>query len=394
MRVATSYSLAADTGLAAVEAAASLVDALPTKPNIVVVYATENHARASLIEAIGAAAPSAHIFGGTSCGGVMTEAGFHQGPNGAVGLLGISDPDGAYGVGSAPLNGGAFDAAAQAIQNALNAADRTYEAPVLIWCSQPPGCEEAVIAGIQSVVGAKTPIVGGSTADELVAGNWRQFSSDGVLQDHVVVAALFPSARFGAAFQSGFAPAGDEGVVTRATGRRVLEIDGEPAFEVYNRWTGGAMLSVDDGMNFARSAANPLGRVAGEENGVPMYLLSHPASIDIKEGLSLFTDITEGDRIHLMRGSPDSLVARAAIVVRDALVTSGCCDVTVLGGLVIYCGGCMVHVRDRMGDVASQVSVAMRAPFLGVFTFGEQGALIDSANRHGNLMVAAVTFGR
>ena len=65
-----------------------------------------------------------------------------------------------------------------------------------------------------------------------------------------------------------------------------------------------------------------------------------------------------------------------------------------LGGLVIYCGGCMLHVRERMPEVVDQVVKAMGgAPFVGAFTFGEQGAIIDNCNRHGNLMVSALTFG-
>ena len=44
--------------------------------------------------------------------------------------------------------------------------------------------------------------------------------------------------------------------------------------------------------------------------------------------------------------------------------------------------------------VARQVAQEMNgAPFLGAFTFGEQGAIIDSSNRHGNLMVSALAFG-
>ena len=53
----------------------------------------------------------------------------------------------------------------------------------------------------------------------------------------------------------------------------------------------------------------------------------------------------------------------------------------------------MLHVRERMGEVAAEVSAALGgAPFLGAFTFGEQGAIVDSCNRHGNLMVAALAF--
>jgi hypothetical protein len=125
-----------------------------------------------------------------------------------------------------------------------------------------------------------------------------------------------------------------------------------------------------------------------------MFVLSHPALLGTGGDLSLFTDIRTGDVVHLMRGSPDSLVKRAGLVVEDACAMGGWRRAETLGGLVIYCGGCMLHVREQMDEVVDQIRAAMPgAPFLGAFTFGEQGAIVDSCNRHGNLMVSALTFG-
>lgn len=394
MRIASSFSVEAPSEGAADKAIAGLLHRLGGEPDLLIVYATEHQAAPDLIARLRAGAPGAQIIGGTSCGGVMTEAGFHAGPHGALGLLGIADAAGAYGVGATPLGDDPSRAAAAAIEQAVAAAGRDYEAPVLVWCSQPPGCEEAVIAGIQSFVGPGTPIIGGSSADEAIAGQWREFSTDGVLDNHVVVAALFPSVRHGAAFQSGYAPTEHVGVVTRADARQVIEIDGEPAAAVYSRWTDGAVSADEAGMILAKSTPTPLGRVAGEKDKVPMFVLSHPALMGAGGDLSLFTDIAEGDRVHLMRGSPESLVRRAAVVVRDACANGGWRGAEAVGGLVIYCGGCMLHVRDRMPEVAAEViQVTGGKPFLGAFTFGEQGAIIDSCNRHGNLMVSALMFG-
>lgn len=394
MRIASSYSLSAETGAAAAEAAGRLLERLGGQPDWVVVYTTEHHAAPELIHALRAVAPQAQVIGGTSCGGVMTESGFHASADGAVGLLGVCDPEGSYGVGAEPLGQDAFGAGARAIERALAAAGREFEAPVLVWCCQPPGSEEDVIEGVQSIVGARTPIMGGSSADDSINGGWRQFTSDGVLQDHVVVAALFPTAAHGTAFQSGYAPSEHGGVVTKALHRQILEIDDQPAAAVYSRWTEGGISASDTGMILAKSTATPLGRIAGEQNGVPMYVLSHPALMGAGGDLSLFTDIVEGDRIQMMRGSPESLVQRAGVVVKDACANGGWAGAGARGGLVIYCGGCMLHVRERMTEVADQIVAAMDgAPFLGAFTFGEQGPIIDSCSRHGNLMVSALTFG-
>lgn len=394
MKIATAFSLADCAEQAAFETSRDLHRRLGGAPQLLVLYATEHRAEPSLLAALRAHLPGVQIVGGTSCGGVMTEQGFHSGPEGAVGALGVIDAEGAYGVGAAPLAQDPKAAGALAVERALAAAGRDFEIPNLVWCCQPPGCEEDVLAGVQSVIGAQTPVIGGSSADESIAGAWRQFATEGVLLDHVVVAVLFPTVRHGAAFQSGYTPSGLYGVVTRAQDRQVLEIDHQPAGEVYGAWTDGVVGADGAGAILAMSTPTPLGRVAAEVQGVPMFVLSHPALLGVGGDLSLFTDISEGDVVHMMRGSPESLIKRAGLVVDDACAMGGWDAGDSLGGLVIYCGGCMLHVRDQMDEVVDQIRHAMPgAPFLGAFTFGEQGAIVDSCNRHGNLMVSALAFG-
>lgn len=394
MRTASAFSILPETGPAIGEAADSLLAKLGRRPDIVFIYATEHHAGPALTAGLAAALGDQRMIGGTTCGGVMTEAGFHAGEAGAVGLFGLCDPDGAFGVGFAPIGDDAHAAGVAATAAALADAGRDFESPSLVWCCQPPGSEERVLSGIEEVVGAKTPVIGGSSADEAIAGAWRQFATGRILDDHVAVAALFPSSPHGAAFQSGYAPTEHVGAVTKAHDRQVLEIDHRPAAEIYSAWTEGGVDAAAEGPILAKSTPTPLGRIAAEVSGVPMFVLSHPSMVGAGGDLSLFTDIQVGDRVHLMRGSPDSLVKRAGVVMADAVKLGGWGPGKSAGGLVIYCGGCMLHVRDRMEEVAAEVRLNLPdAPFLGAFTFGEQGAIVDACNRHGNLMVSALAFG-
>lgn len=394
MRLASTYSLLGDSAIAADAAIKALLEKLGGAPDLLMVYATENHATDALMETVRRLLPGTPVLGSTSCGGVMTEAGFHSGPDGALGMLGICDPQGDYGVGSAPLGDDPYAAGVAAISAALAASGRDFESPMIVWCCQPPGREEAVMEGIQSVIGRHTPIIGGSSADEEIAGLWREFSTEGVLTEHVVASVWFPSAPHGTAFQSGYAPTLRFGTVTQAQGRQVLTIDDRPAAEVYGEWTDGDVPASVSGMILAKSTPTPLGRLVGALDGVPMYALSHPAIVGKAGELSLFTDIAEGDKIVMMRGSAESLVKRAAVVVNDAQAAGGWPRGKTRGGMVIYCGGCMLHVRDRMHEVAAQVAEAMDdAPFLGAFTFGEQGPVVEGDSRHGNLMVSGLMFG-
>jgi hypothetical protein len=97
-----------------------------------------------------------------------------------------------------------------------------------------------------------------------------------------------------------------------------------------------------------------------------------------------------------MKGSKDALVTRPKRVVESALrnTPAGGHDERIVGGLVIYCAGCMLTIKDRMGEVVESFASAMgaRIPFLGGFTFGEQGCFFGGENRHGNLMISVLLF--
>lgn len=349
----------------------------------------------------------AALIGGSSSGGVMTD----KGPTGSggVGLLLVDDPQGDYGVGSAVLGEEPAQAAQAALMKALDDADCPGQLPALIWVYQAPGSEEAVMAGLRQIVGDRCPIYGGSAADNDVSGRWTQMGSDGVLKEGVVVAALFPSAQIRQYFGGGYEPAGPSGVVTRVTdtrsaheqaatsasGRDILEIDGEPAAVVYNRWIDGQIdRQLPSGGNvLADTTMFPLAVDAGMQDGITQYQLIHPESVSSDGQLRTFCSVDQGSRVFAMKGGTDRLVNRAGHVsaqARSALEAKG---ESVAGALVVFCGGCKMAVDDSIDKVAEEISVALGdVPFLACFTFGEQG-LLNDRNVHGNLMISSVVFG-
>jgi hypothetical protein len=105
----------------------------------------------------------------------------------------------------------------------------------------------------------------------------------------------------------------------------------------------------------------------------------------------MFADVPPGEVVWQMQGSADSLVSRAGRVAQQARKDGGG---TVVGALVVYCGGCMLSVKDRMDEVRGEVNLALGgAPWLGLFTFGEQGKPSRGRTKHGNLMISCTVFG-
>ncbi|MFT3758918.1 FIST signal transduction protein [Thauera sp.] len=352
--------------------------------------------------------PAAAILGGTSCSGVMSEDGL--GGENSIGLLLVEDPDGDYGTAAVRLRGDAADCAEQALHEALAAAGCAGELPELIWIYQAPGQEEAVLDGLRRVVGDRCPIVGGSSADDDIVGKWSQLGPAGLMSDGLVVGVLFSSGGIGFAFQGGYEPSGESGIVTQVgdgaadegdtgastRGRQLVSIDGEPAAEVYNRWLGGALgRKIASGGNIMiDTAMSPVGVEVGKIGDISHYLLIHPNRILADGSLATFATLEEGTRLFGMRGNRANLVERAGKVAAAAASTLPGGPASLAGGLIIYCAGCMLAVGNEMPKVSRAVSSSFDgAPFLGCFTFGEQGSILGR-NAHGNLMISAIAFGK
>ncbi len=387
---------------------AETIDELQLQPDLICVFYDSCHEDGAIFDFVRCRFPDAALLGGTSCNGVMSEAGL--GGAWSIGLLLIEDTEGNYGTAAVKLEADVAACAERALHAALAKADCTGELPELIWIYQAPGREEAVIEGLRRIVGNRCPIIGGSSADNTVAGLWRQLGPEGSLTDGLVVGVLFSSGGIGFGFQGGyeptgpsgivtrvgFDPTGESGVVTKSCGRQIVSIDGEPAAEVYNRWIGGALTAklADGGSILIDTTMCPLGIDAGKIEDVTHYRLVHPDRITPNGVLSTFALIEEGTRLHSMRGDKTRLIERAGKVASAAAAALPGGATNLAGGLVVYCAGCMLAVDDEMPEVSKTVAASFKGmPFIGCFTFGEQGLMLDK-NVHGNLMISAIAFGK
>lgn len=395
MKVATSFALNQDADGGAAGAYARLVANLGAPPQLLLLHASVRADAVAMLASLKAVAPGVSIHGGTSCVGVMTQDGFHRSDAGAVGMLGVLDPEGAYGVGVADLGSDPRAAATVAISRALHEAGRDGEVPDMIWITQAPGHEEQVLQGLLDFVGPHVPIGGGSSSDDLAGGGWLQFTNEAVFTNSVVVAVLFTSRGVIFSFHSGYEPTEFKARVTKGGGRTISELGGRPAAQVYNEWSGGTITSAlaKGGQVLMKTTLSPLGRVAGKTGEIPYFQLSHPNQVTADGSLTVFSDVAVGDEMFLMCGSPESLVSRVGRVARFVRRPSGE-DHQIAGAIVIYCAGCMLTIQDRMPEVVSTIRTDLgdEVPFLGVFTLGEQGCFLGGENRHGNLMISVLAF--
>jgi hypothetical protein len=324
----------------------------------------------------------------------MTEEGIPNPGGHALGMRGIADAEGSFGVASEPIGDAPREAGARAARRAIADADRAGEVPALVWLTSALGSEEEILRGIADVLGPNVPVFGGSSAANGVSGGWSQVERGKAHRSATLLSALFPSEEISFAFGAGYAPTAMKAVVTRAKGRVVHELDGEPAAEVYNRWTDGLITpQMDGGTILEHTSFHPIGRVVSQIGKVPQYLLIHPFTVEANRAVSFGVNISEGDELVLMTGSRESLLGRIQNVAESARQAAGP-SFQIAGALVIFCGGCMLAVREDMHRVVEGLRAALGgAPFLGMFTFGEQGCFLPGNNLHGNLSLSTVLFG-
>ena len=395
MKFATAISDETDPGRAVASAFSSLCERLGAEPDYVVVAYTDAYEAGALAQALDALPKGVRVHASSSAAGVMTEAGYHARDGQAFAMLGVADREGGFGVAAEPLDPSPREAGARAARRAIERADRPGEVPALLWLSVGPGVEEEVLHGIADVVGPNVPVFGGTAAASTLSGGWSQIERGAAYTHAALVSAIFPSDDVSYFFSGGYAPTEHRGRVTRGGGRRIEQIDGEPAAVVYNRWTGGLIEGALGGGPIVHlTAFTPFGRVATSVGDVPYYTLIYPGTVDEAGAITLSASVPEGGEILLMRGSQESLVERAAGVTQEALDAGGGRRIAPAGALVTYCGGCMMAVREHMPRVAAGVREKLGGvPFLGAFTFGEQGCLAPGVNAHGNLLISAVVFG-
>jgi len=338
-------------------------------------------------------------LGGSSCIAALSDQDLYL-SDAAVSVLQITDEQGQYGVGWSCLRSSpSIDTAVQqALSFAMAQAGLQLELgekPTMLWCYQMPGYEEAVLTCLTALLGQDVPVYGGSSADDDLSGQWWQVANGQLGQHLLVLAVLKPSVPLKGAFAAGYRLTGQSARVTRTSHRELIELDHQPAADVYRRWLGLSPYSLFERTTIlSQSALMPLGRVVGGSASEPVLLLSHPAYVEPDQRIGLFSDIQMHDVVHLVAGNEQELALKAGAVVGEScrqLIEAGSLP---SGGLIVFCAGSMLAIRPHLADVLRHVRRQLpELPFVVTFTFGEQGTFVDGQSRHGNLMISATVFG-
>jgi hypothetical protein len=234
------------------------------------------------------------------------------------------------------------------------------------------GSTHEIVRGAFSVAGAAIPLVGGCAGDGLTFVRTYQFHGgrDGVeiLSDAVIGVAIGSDRPLGVGIAHGWRKYGDALVVTNSRDGRVLEIDGEPALDVFLRRLGVDESVLDDPDRFRDLAFHhPLG--LSRRSGEDIRLVHEGDRTD--RSLICLADVPQGALAWLMTSDHDSLLDSAADAPGQALDALG--GAPALGMLMFDCAARWVMLGEP-GVQQENIEISKRldgVPYGGFYTNGE-----------------------
>jgi len=157
---------------------------------------------------------------------------------------------------------------------------------------------------------AKSPalkaVVGGFSGDGMEFHQTHQLEGSSILTDSVVALGISGVAA-GVAGEHGWKPIGIPMKATKSEGALLMELDGKPAFSIYERYFGDMARELREQAMSRLALTYPLGVVEGETT-----LVRAPLSVDDAGGILCGAEISAGASVRLLLGSKDAMISAAS----------------------------------------------------------------------------------
>jgi hypothetical protein len=263
-----------------------------------------------VIDQVRARYPGIELAGSSSAGEMSSVLGLRE-DSVALALFASDTIDVVVGLG----RGLAADCVAAARQAVAEATAKTPLPPRLcVAVSTIGGVEASVILdALRAALGPGVPIIGGGAAPrdpsaDTDGATSREFAGDVLAGDALAILLFAGPIAFSFGVDTGWRGVGPKARITRTSNAGVLEIDGRPALEFYERYLGAGRPPI----------ANPL--AVFEEPGSDRFYLRTPMAYDREEGsIAFFGALPEGATVQLTMAGTDQIFEGARASIANAL---------------------------------------------------------------------------
>ena len=224
-----------------------------------------------------------------------------------------------------------------------------------------------LVKGISDAVGCQVPLTGGLAGDG-VEFDQTLVGANGVPSTHAIAAVGFygKAIRFGHGSAGGWDTFGPQRRINRSNGNVLLELDGEPALDLYERYLG------EDGLKGLPGTALlfPL-QISDPERPGHEVVRTVLAVDRTARSMTFAGDMPEGWTAQLMRGNFDHLTAGARHAARQARLKAVTGNDSV--AILVSCIGRRLLMGQRVSDEieAAATELGPQTLQLGFYSYGE-----------------------
>lgn len=369
MRAATVSIVHSDAARAGRAVADDLIDELGGAPQSVLLFASSQHDPRQVLAGLTSRLPAGVVIAGCSSFAEINSEGGLSSSVTAMGLKGIE---------CASFKVDSLLPDSRRAGQALAEQARAFDPGLLI--TFPDGMQGSpaeYVRGLQDVLGATFPIVGGVAAEHLAYERTHEFRDREVLSGGAVALAVRGTTAVATAASSGFQPVGTVRTVTRVEGKNlILELDGQPALQIYKDFLGHAFREQEMiGLEFPLLVVlDPSGDYLASDERVNVVRVVRKLDEE-SGGLLLSSEIVVGMKIRLTCSTKDDLLRAAAQATEEACRKIASPDLALLFG----CAGRKLIFGSRYQEEIQRAFAGLdrSVPKVGFYTYGELSPVRD-----------------
>ncbi len=222
----------------------------------------------------------------------------------------------------------------------------------------------AVIEGLRSVIGTSVPVTGGLAGDDGAFKKTFTLSENAIADDKIIACGFYGEKfQMGYGSMGGWEPFGPVRRVTKSKDNVMLELDGEPALNLYKKYLGAQAAQLP-----ASGLLYPFAILKDNQDttGVIRTIL---AVDEVKGSLTFAGDIPEGGIVRLMQSKSQGLVEGARGAANLAKIPG---STTASLGILISCVGRKLVMGNDIDDEVDAVrTVFGKNTLTGFYSYGE-----------------------
>jgi hypothetical protein len=227
------------------------------------------------------------------------------------------------------------------------------------------GNGEGLVDSLAMELGGGVTLAGGAAGDDAAFKETWVFLNRRVVRDAAVAAELLSKKKIGVGVYHGWCAASAPGTVTRAEGAKLIEIDGQPAIEMYRAYAKklGVTLTKENQNHFVFT--HELGIVLMNNE----LKVRAPLSVNDDGSINCATEVPAGQQVRIVEGDHDAIIAAARTAAEQALLGIG--GQTAAGAIVFDCVARKLVLRESFAREVQAFQDVVQAPVMGFNTYGE-----------------------